>query len=476
MAFRFVVIGSVIGVLAAVPPASAASPGDKDIDPNLPRHADVCSGGFVAKKQLAYQLLVNVKATHAIMRISAGPDLWHRIFVDDHFCPVPSITVCAKDPKSDACKAAKSCESDQLAAQDAATSFFRAVNVNVHIHRSTKAYAPSQALLKLNGNDPDPAVGIPAQVELFFAAGTANDDRDTKSSIACTADEPPAPPAPYNALNDTSPLSKLRLRGLSDDLYIDRTNPNFKATTAASGSFSDDTHAAHTSTAKITASLGYTFDLPFNTEIVPYVSINESLTDTQLKPRVKDPTNSVAAGVLFERFFLNPDRPEITHVLSIKPQYLGNTTDHSQLASARMIYAPWIDSPFFNLNTFRELPFLPGPTWGQILFDIRNDAGTYTNRGNMPAIVTANRDFDRIGSRVGLVLTTDNFPSVTFNVTETYMYGVTGFYRSVENTQASVTYNLVNSYLGLTASYKRGRDIDTAVASQIWMLSLTGRY
>ena len=462
----FAVLWLVLGFMAGGP-ADATSPDNKDIvaDPNLPRHADVCSSGVVSRRLLAYQLLVSGNHTRAIVRMSRDQDGWHRIFTDDNFCK--SDPACVKEPNGEKCQA---CADDQDDARTAAVAFFTAVNDN--LRTAKQAFKPSEQLVGLHHGD-RPNVGTRAQMELFFAASSANDDHAKANSIACTSEEPPAPPAPYNALKDTN---KLRVRGLSDDLYIDRTNANFKATSQASGSFSDDTHAAHTSTTKIAAAIGYAIDTIPRTQIVPYVSLNESLTDTQLKPRTKDPTNNVATGVLWERYFLNEDDPWIAHVVSVKPQYLWNTTDHSELASVRMSYAPWIESPAFNLNTFRQLPFLPGPTWGQIVFDIRNDAGTYTNRGNTLAIVRANQDFDRIGSRFGVVLTTDNFPAITFSLTETAMYGVSGFYRSVEQTQASLTYKLVSDYLGLTATYKRGRDLDTAVGAQIWTLGLTARY
>jgi hypothetical protein len=453
--------------------AVAATPDDNDVDANLPQHKNVCKDGFVSRKKLAYQLLVNIKNTRAVVRISGGPELWHTIYTDENFCPVKSKIACAKDSKSTTCKEAMECESDQIDATNSGVAFFSALNINVRT--STPAFNPGRRLRALH-TGADPFSGASDQLNLFFSPVTAYSDKNDGNEIICTAKDAPQPPPPYNAASDTSALSKLRVRGLSDDLYIDRLQGNFKATTAASGNFTSNTLAVHTTTTKATAALGYAFDAIPQTQIVPYFSFNQSITGTAGKPGVLDPTNNVALGVVAERYFIDPNSPAISHVFSVKPQFLLNTADQSELASMRLIYAPWIDSAVFNLNTFRKLDFLPGSTWGEIVFDLRNDSGVYTNRGNTPAIVGVNRNFDRAGTRIGVALTTDNFPSLTLLITETYLYGFSGYYRSIDMFQASLTYNIVNNYLGLTASYKKGRDEDTAVSSQIWTVGLTARY
>jgi hypothetical protein len=61
-------------------------------------------------------------------------------------------------------------------------------------------------------------------------------------------------------------------------------------------------------------------------------------------------------------------------------------------------------------------------------------------------------------------------------VTETYLKGFSGYYKSMDLFQTSLTYNIINSYVGLTANYKKGRDEDTAIASQVWTVGLSGRF
>lgn len=113
------------------------------------------------------------------------------------------------------------------------------------------------------------------------------------------------------------------------------------------------------------------------------------------------------------------------------------------------------------------------------MFNLRSDTGSYTNRGNTPAVVAVNQDFERARTQVGFTLSTDgiaNLPSFTLILTETYLYGFSGFYRNLDLFQATLTYYFVNTYTGLTASYKHGRDEDTAVAAQVWTIGLSAHY
>src|SRR5215469_13459718 len=59
-------------------------------------------------------------------------------------------------------------------------------------------------------------------------------------------------------------------------------------------------------TVKLNAALGYEIDLGNNTQFIPYVSANQSLTDAAKKPRTIDPNNNVAVGFLATNFSANP--------------------------------------------------------------------------------------------------------------------------------------------------------------------------
>jgi hypothetical protein len=248
----------------------------------------------------------------------------------------------------------------------------------------------------------------------------------------------------------------------------------FKGTSSATGSFSGDTNAVHTYTTKVNGAFGYAFGATTQVQAVPYVSIYQSLTDTAGKPLVFDPTDNVAGGVLLQSYFNTGD---VTNIISLKPQYLLNTSNQAEIGSTRAIYTPlWVPG---SINAFTHLDFLPFSPWWEFLANLRSDSGSYTNRSNTPAIAAMNRDFERVGGQIGFVFSTDGIsglPSVTLIVTETYLYGLSGFYRQMNQFQSSLTYNFTNNYLGLTASFKKGQDEDTAVQSQTWLIGLSGHY
>lgn len=455
----------VLASTAALADANSTPP-----DPRaLPSHATICAGPWVHKPYLLGYLFTkinNAKNQDAQILLTGNSELQARLFTDDpiSFCAIVTKTRCgaSSDPKD--CAAAKdSCASYKNDAVIAAQFFFK--NLNREVAKETPAYSESRGLVGL-----DPS----QQVNKYFVYSGINND--ASNGIACTQYDKP-PPTP-GAQNNSSPVANIRFRGKSDDLYIDRILPLFKSTTPASLNWTGSDKNNYN--LKINAALGYEIDLGNNTQLIPYVSANQSLTDAAKKPRVIDPTNNVAVGLLATGFSGNPYNKYIENVFTVKPQYLFNTADRSEIASVRLIYSPWTDLPNvpINLNTFQLMPLLPGPVWGTLLFDVRNDAGVYSKRGDIASIVGTEKNFDRVGTRVGASFTTDpNFPSLTLTVIENYLYGIAGFYRNVSSFQAMLTYNLEsNNYLGLTASYQNGRDEDTAVASHTYTVGLTVRY
>jgi hypothetical protein len=131
----------------------------------------------------------------------------------------------------------------------------------------------------------------------------------------------------------------------------------------------------------------------------------------------------------------------------------------------------------FNLNDPRPLPFWPS-AYGEILFDLRADVGQYTNRGNDPVQSLLNQSYARAGTHVGFSITKDtDGPSLTLTVAETYLYGFQGTVRNLDLFESSLTYNFdPKKYVGLKASYTKGRNEDTAVPQQTWMVGISARY
>jgi hypothetical protein len=444
-------------LLLAMPPVRAQTPNDVEL--NLPRHDAVCDGGTVSKRKLAGVVLslASSKNADVLPAVISYADAWRTIFSDPNFCKVPPN--CTDNSTSEDCQAAAKCKSAKSSAVQAANRLF--ILLNAEVRQPNAAYKESYSLAAL-ANDPL------AQSAHYFGS------ESNGYHISCTREDIPKAPKPFDPTKDPV-VTNFRVRGLSDELYVRRELPAFKGTTSATGNFSGDTSTAHTYTSKIIGAFGYAFGADTQVQAIPYFSLYQSITDTSGKPRVFDPNDNIAGGLLVQSYF---DSGELSNVFSLKPQYLLYTSNKAELGSLRAIYTPTMATPM-NINTFTRLDFLPWSPWWQFTVNLRSDTGSYANRGNTPAIMAVNRDFERAGTQVGFTLTTDgiaNLPSLTLIVTETYLYGFSGFYRHLDLFQASLTYNFTNSYVGLTGSYKHGRDEDTAVASQMWLIGLSGHF
>jgi hypothetical protein len=456
-----VIIWSSISMIGAflVEPSFAQTPNQPSLP--LPNPVAVCQNGIVVKQKLAIAVIQGDKGDATAI---GGPN-WNRLFTDSNFCPIPrGCDVRNPKPGDKACQQAKNCVDGQRNAVVALVAFFAQLKIEAAYPHPYYVESPPLASLGNAGE----------QVIHYFA-----DPRDDAFKIICTGEPFPTPPQAFDPSKDPV-LAQLRIRGVSDDLNFDRKELGFKGTSSAQASYSSDSSSTPTSTTKATAAVGYAFYGSYGTEIIPYVSTFQSITTTSGKPSSISPLDNVASGVLVQSVF-DDQQSGITNVFAVKPQYLYDTANHAELASVRGIYTPWIGSPdsILNVNTFRQLTFVPGAPWTQIIFNLRNDLGSYSNRGNTPAVVAANQNFERAGAQIGFSLSTDgvpNVPALTLIILSNFIYGFTGYYRTIDQFQASLTYNFPNSFLGLTASYKNGRDEDTAVEARIWMVGLSGHY
>jgi hypothetical protein len=380
--------------------------------------------------------------------IGDGNERWRRIFTDPNFCG------------SD-----KTCASDVDDLQFYATDFFEQIadeTNNTTAQGVLPSYRMSRALLNADPDD-RPAV--------YFRGG------DTDNAITClAADIPP----PVQASTDTSPV---RLRGTSDDLYLDRNRrPNeFKSLSQATLTLGATGISPTTQTTKLQAALGYAIALAPNADLVPFISASQSITNTTGKPLSVDSSNFAAAGFLATALVASSD--SYAQVISAKPQLLVNTADNSQVATFRFIYAPWTfrtvgpgEIPF-NLNTAYPVPFLGG-TLVQLLFDVRNDSAIYTDRGNNSKLFSIYQNYERLGSRIGLAFNTPpNLPSLTLVVAETYQHGFMGSVRTADLFEASLAYNFdPSNFFSLKGSYKNGYDEGTSVRGRSWTIGLAARY
>jgi hypothetical protein len=424
----------------------------------LPSQSLVCSSvpeprqtAPVIKRKLIG--LIISKNPEALSRMLGDLAHYDAILKNDNYC---SATVDCRNLKKDACDSARL---DCARIQDEI------------INTAQKTLLA----LKEDSTASDPGFRMSAALMGMDDAGRLN------AYLATTADDgivcigPKKAKVPQSAAaEDVSPL---RVRGVSNDLLIRRDNPVFGSTSQATLTFSGDHTTTQTQKAKAVGAVGYAFERGLATA-VPYFSFYQSVTDVKGKARSLDDANFVAAGTVFTA---TVPGDVLVQTFSGKPQFLENTKDNSQIASLTLMYKPFtafdVSGGGFNLNDPRPIPFWPS-AYGEVIFDLRADLGRYTNRGNDPVQSLLNQDYARAGSHFGFSVTTDaKGPSFTLTVVETYLYGFVGTVRNLDLFETSLTYNFdEKKYVGLKASYTKGRNEDTAVPVQTWMVGLSARY
>jgi hypothetical protein len=408
----------------------------------IPGHAQICVGNVVDKTKFFYQLLENASpAVTDKLKFSLRGD-WHKLVADNNICP--QFSGCG--PKDAAAIASIQVAYAVFIQEGGQEGYYRATNPNLTIGQ-------------------------------YFTGGN-----DVNKIICTSKDEPPAPPT-------TSPLdaqSPIRLRGISDDLWISQQSPLFAKSSAAAVTFTQNNSVTpDTATTSIQGALGY--DIPIGTQsaallqdLIPFVAGYGQITDTQGKPQNSAATNFVAGGFLYTANY------EGAHQFTAKPQYVDGTTMKSQLTSLQVIYTPWTDAaasaPFPPLNTMINVypgsAFFPNVN-GQFLVDARNDVGYYGNRGT-PTYVSQNANFERFGSKFGyafIATPTSSLPTFTLSLTETYLYGATGAFRTLSYFDALLNIYLdAKHYFSVTLEYTNGRDENTYVESQIYKAGFAGHF
>jgi len=419
---------------------------------------------IVSKNKLAKAIL-NQNSDWQALYINADADAgtaqyrpqWRRIFTDPNFCN-----------NNPGCLApnSKTKKMDDSAAQDTLTQLRFTLADFIQTPAGNKQYYWTA----------NPTIGTD------YLLGS-----DTTNPIFCIG--PELPPVAKAAPGISLPI---RLRASSDDLDIDATSQKseFKALKPATVSFTRDAIANKTS-ASLQGALGYPIPLDFGSpayatsssaEVVPYVASTESYSKVDGKPATYGDTNNWAVGALFDASVNFVDAASVNNVFMVKPQYLWNTKDRSEIGSLQLIWQPWTQNLTAGgpppINSVFPLGLASAGYHAQILFDLRFDSGLYTNKGNDPTTIPQHTSFDRAGSKFGFAVSTPALgPYVTLNVTETLLDGFAGQvpYISLFNTALSYYFDSTGN-VGVTASYTNGRDENTAEYAQTYTLGFSAKF
>lgn len=418
---------------------------------------------IVSKEKLAKAIL-NQNSDGQILYINADAPAsdpryepqWRRIFTDPNFCR-NNPGCLRKNPKTN--------KLDDSAAQDTI----------VQLQIALSSFIQTQTTGGQYYRTANPEIGP----DYLLGADTVN-------PIFCVGPELPA--VAKAAPGISLPIC---LRANSDDLDIDaKQKSEFKSLKPATVSFTRQGVANKTS-ATLQGALGYPIPLDFarpagatsfSAEVVPYVASTQSYSKVDGKAATYGDINNWAVGALFDASVNFVNAESVNNVFMAKPQYLWNTKDRSQIASSKLIWQPWTQ----NLTPGGPPPinsvFSIGPAsaeyHAQLLFDLRFDAGLYTDKGDNPTTIAQHRSFARGGSMFGVAVSTPALgPYLTLRVTETLLDGFAGGVPYVSLFQVALSYYFDSTgNFGATASYTNGRDEDTAEYSQTYMVGLSAKF
>lgn len=313
--------------------------------------------------------------------------------------------------------------------------------------------------------------------EIYFAGSNAT------NQIACVvANGKPveAPDAFFQPPQASA--SKFRVRGSATDLYVDRSSQqNFAAASKATINFVDD-DVAKKRTDKMTATIGYSFttspfaDMPWtHLELIPYVGTNRTIvkvgSGSSSKPSATETANFGFLSSLYyaEESGILP----FSHILNVRPDFLLDLQDDSRLFTLNFQYVPVINK---FLNSYRPLPGAADFASFKVIFDIRNDNGIYTDRGET-GVRDQHKNFLRIGGQLGLAVVSDNIDvPMSFTTTYTGLYGAVGE-KDIGYFANSLTYYLdPNKYFGIGINFTNGTREDTAKRENQWEVAFSGRF
>ncbi len=430
----------VAAALAALVAAHAVLAQDM---PFPPRQSEICveSGGrrIIDKRKLARYLLTKFPFNAAAVpegteQVYPGVDLSRRIIADPQICQGN--------------KGCRKSDQESLAAIRG--------NMAVLLLGSIPGYRPTVVM------DPE-----------AYILGTNED-----GAIVCEQGKGGPVEAPGAVFTPPPKASgPVRVRGKANDLYIGRDQKDFQGTSQAVVSYTvDDLAGKDTATVKGAIGLAIPTDLLKGSgqrlDLVPYVETNVVIVEPHAGSKAKaSASETLNAGVLASLFLVSSS--ELGHVLNLRPDYLFDLQDDSQLLSMKLQYIPVARGL---LNDFiRIVPDRDDLASFKPVLDLRVAAGVYTETGVNPIALEESRVL-RLGGQAGLVIVSDSpYVPLSFSTSYLWLEGMLG--RDIGYFSSTLTWHLdAKKYFGLSATYSRGEREDTAKREDQWTIGLTGRF
>lgn len=258
----------------------------------------------------------------------------------------------------------------------------------------------------------------------------------------------------------------LRIRGSTDGLQYDRTDPRFAGVDKAALSLENDGVKA-TKVFKVTAILALAVT-PWDDkskQFIPYVGFDINRT-TKKDGTVDTKDDMLSAGFMFA---YQPTGSLGSSIYIVQPEYAADRTERSEVFTTTLRYVPiqrWVNEP---LPVGPYVSFLPKA-------DIRMRYGHFIKQGSRTD--EDSRDFLRLGTQLGFTASggIDWLP-VELTTTWTYLHGFTRAPRDLS--QLNVVFSAyadAKKYFGIDLGYKRGRIDDLSSREDTWSIGLGAKF
>lgn len=270
----------------------------------------------------------------------------------------------------------------------------------------------------------------------------------------------------------------IRVRGSTDGLNFDRTEPSFSIVQGASVAVSKD-DINHKKVEKWSIVAGVALPpLVDRTDtslyLVPYVGSTRDFTRVTGKADVTN-AKSTFGGLLLDYRLRRPTAGSaMTHYMTLAPEYRRSRSD-ADASKLWTVTATWM--PIVNGLANDFVPIKSGErvaSW-RLIFDIRGVHGHFTDVGNLPA--PYNEDFTRVGSQFGFAIKSDNprWP-LDLVVTDTQLPNLgSGKDLSYFASRLSLALDPKKIFT-VDLTYSNGRRADVIVDEDQWKVSLGAKY
>jgi len=231
----------------------------------------------------------------------------------------------------------------------------------------------------------------------------------------------------------------------------------------------------------------------FTYDLIPYVAVDRGFKKTR-PLATPGPTKKEVTGDLFVYgavgYLATDDKPEncalwgvldrLTNCGSyyvVRAFRLENDLDESKLDGVSFRYTPLVKTSSPGLDAF---DICLNSVCGDpdrflrtgVLVDARYNQGWYRDQGNLPLLQVINRDYVRVGGRIGVLGVVKLLPDVPINFWAAYtdFEPLKGFGHDLGETQAQIS--ITFSAATISLDYRNGRREDTAKRDSTYALKV----